>query len=375
MSAAGLSPLQRYQIDLEKPEFAHDPAQERAVAAFDELFQEIISNEDASTEQSSLKRLFRRKSVHRRAAPVIGLGIYLWGGVGRGKTYLMDCFYDALPDANKRRTHFHRFMKEVHERQKNYPRAQDPLRRLAADIAKETRILCFDEFFVSDVADAMILGRLIQALFDQGVCLVTTSNIPPDRLYENGLQRASFLPAIEALKSHTTVLHVDGPTDFRLRVLKHVELYHYPLDQVADQNLSLYFDQISVEPGNHNTEIDVLGRRIAARREADGILWADFTALCHGPRSAADYVEIAQCYNTVLMSGLHQLTWQFENEARRLINLVDEFYDRGVKLIISAECAMAEIYVGDKLRFEFERTLSRLQEMQSEEYLQREHLP
>lgn len=371
MTQANLSPLQRYQADLTEKNFVADPAQAQVVDAFEELFHQLNSVSEQPDKASKIGRLFRKNATSQQS---LG-GLYLWGGVGRGKTWLMDCFFDALPQKNKRRTHFHRFMKEVHERQKDYPKAADPLRRLAKDIAKETQILCFDEFFVSDVADAMILGRLIQALFDEGLCLVATSNIPPQRLYENGLQRASFLPAIDAIQAHTQVMHVDGPTDFRLRVLQQAELFHHPLDEAANENLQRYFQEIAPHNVQSDCCIDVLGRPIDAIREADGVLWAEFSALCFGPRSAADYVELAQCYHSVLLSGLQPLTWEHENEARRFINLVDEFYDRGVKLIISSACELTDIYQGEKLCFEFERTQSRLLEMQSQEYLERPHLP
>ncbi|MGH8453936.1 MAG: cell division protein ZapE, partial [Nevskiales bacterium] len=266
-------------------------------------------------------------------------------------------------------------MQAVHEARKQYPDEQDPMAKVAADIAAQARVLCFDEFFVSDIADAMILARLLEVLFEQGVTLVATSNIAPDGLYRDGLQRQRFLPAIELIKTHTTVLQVDGGTDYRLRVLEQAEIYHHPLDAQADINLQRYFDAIAPEPGVAHARLRLHERDLATRHLADGVLWMDFAALCQGPRGSADYVEIARCFHTVLLSRVPALTRDLEDESRRFVNLVDEFYDRGVKLILSAAEPLEQLYQGERLQFEFQRTESRLREMQSRQYLSRPHLP
>lgn len=363
MSKTPLTPRQRYERDLQLPGFSRDASQARAVDALQGVY-------DALLAKPPKRRLLSRQ----RLWPAVP-GLYFWGGVGRGKTYLMDAFYEALPFTRKRRTHFHRFMLEVHERRRKYPNEQDPLKLVAAEYADEARVLCFDEFFVSDIADAMILGRLFEALFEAGVTLVATSNIPPDRLYDNGLQRANFLPFIEVLKRHVAVLNVDGGVDYRLRALTHAEIYHWPCDAAAETNLRCWFDEIAPDKGRKNVDMQIHGRAVHARKLADGVAWFDFAALCEGPRGAADYIEIARTHHTVLLSRLPRLTVFHEDAARRFINLVDEFYDRAVKLIIAAEVAQAELYGGDKLKFEFQRTQSRLTEMQSQEYLARPHLP
>ena len=356
-----MTPLQRYEADLRNPAFSEDAAQARAVAALNDVHVHLVSNPP------------NRNQLTRGKWPPVQ-GLYMYGGVGRGKTYLMDCFYDSLPFSRRRRTHFHRFMQSVHEARKQYSDQRDPLRKIAADIAREARVLCFDEFFVSDIADAMILGRLLDNLFHRGVTLIATSNVAPNDLYANGLQRERFLPAIARINEHTDTLEVDGGTDFRLRVLKQAEIYHHPLDEAADQNLSRYFDEIVPEPGRDDAQLRILGRNIHCRRLGQGVVWFDFDCICGEARAASDYVEIARGFHTVLLSNLPILDASREDAARRFLHLVDEFYDRGVKLIISAAAAQDSIYKGQRLAFEFERCESRLREMASEEYLSRPHL-
>ena len=309
------------------------------------------------------------------AAPSAVRGLYLWGGVGRGKTYLVDTFVDALPLEHKQRIHFHSFMRAVHAELKVLKNQQDPLRVVARRFAEQARVICLDEFFVADITDAMLLYGLLRELFNPGVTLITTSNIPPDDLYKDGLQRARFLPAIELLKQHLDILNVDGGVDYRLRYLEKAEIYHSPLDERAEQILNEVFDNIAPEPGHRGGDVEIEGRYIPTLREADGIVWFNFRAICDGPRGTTDYIEVARCYHTVLISNVPAMDWQMENQARRFINMVDEFYDRGVKLILSAATSPLELYQGEKLKFEFQRTVSRLQEMQSHEYLERPHLP
>lgn len=302
-------------------------------------------------------------------------GLYLWGDVGRGKTFLMDIFYRSLNVDKKKRIHFHRMMHDVHARLKNLHDIEDPLDQVAADIAAETRVLCFDEFYVSDIGDAMILGRLLEGLFDRGVTLIATSNAKPADLYKDGLQRERFLPAIAMLEDHTRVVEMDGGTDFRLELLQRSGTYIHPLGEQAEQKLSHYFERIAAGHSIDRHVLTILGRSIATRRCAKGIAWFDFEAICDGPRSQEDYIEIARWYPTVIVSDIPQMDGTLENPARRFIALIDEFYDRRVKLIVTAATDIDALYVGQRLQFEFQRTASRLSEMQSDDYLHAAHRP
>ena len=266
-------------------------------------------------------------------------------------------------------------MRHVHRALTDLQGEADPLREIALDFADKNRVLCFDEFFVSDITDAMILAGLLEVLFKNGVTLVATSNVEPVNLYENGLQRSKFLPAIALIEVNTEILNVDSGTDYRLRVLESAEIYHYPLDRQADEVLLQSFNSLSPDAGKADIVLDIEGREIKTRFCGDGVVWFDFPDICDGPRSQNDYIEIAMLYQTVLVSNLPCFTEKSENAARRFISLVDEFYDHSVKLIISAESPILEIYQGERLKFEFQRTESRLQEMQSNEYLGREHKP
>ncbi|MBL6749167.1 MAG: AFG1 family ATPase [Nevskia sp.] len=358
-----LTPRQRYRADLARPGFAADPAQARAVEALQQVYDRLV--------QSPPKRRFGSARLSWSRVP----GLYLWGGVGRGKTYLMDTFFGALPFSRKRRTHFHRFMLEVHERRNAYHGERDPLLRVAQDIAADVRVMCFDEFHVNDIADAMILGRLFEALFKLNLTLVTTSNVAPDLLYKDGLQRAQFLPAIERLKAHCGVLNVDGGVDHRLRALHGAELYLWPCDAAALARLGERFAAVSVHGVRDNVALEVNGRNITARRAAESAVWFEFEELCERPRGPADYIELGRTHDLVMISSVPQFNAERDDAARRFINLVDEFYDRGVKLLLGAAVPPEQLYTGVRLRFEFERTVSRLIEMQSHEYLARPHLP
>jgi cell division protein ZapE len=285
----------------------------------------------------------------------------------------MDLFYGALPFKDKTRQHFHRFMASVHADLRELENEPNPLEKVADRVADRTRIICFDELVVSDIADAMILGNLFGALFARGVTLAATSNIRPQDLYRNGLQRAQFLPAIELILRHTDVVHVEGHQDYRLRVLERADVYQYPADATAERHLTDYFDAIAPDEPEVGGRLEVLGRGIAFKRHADGVVWFDFGELCDGPRSQDDYIELSRCYQTVLLSNIPQFDAHLEDQARRFIALVDEFYDRRVKLIVSAAVPVNELYRGTRLRQDFQRTQSRLQEMQSFEYLSAAH--
>ncbi len=364
------TPLAAYQRDLTRSDFHHDSAQEEAVKHLQRLFDDLIENKPAK----GLKKI-SRTLLGKKKPPIKGL--YFWGGVGRGKTYLVDTFYNALPFERKWRVHFHRFMHRVHAELKELKGKSDPLPLIAAKFADEARVICFDEFFVQDITDAMILATLLEALFDEGVVLVATSNIVPDDLYKNGLQRARFIPAIDLLNQHCEVVNVDGGVDYRLRTLTQAEIYHSPLDKAADENLVRYFHQLAPEHQAHRCDeaIEINGRNLQVRCEADDIAFFDFKELCEGPRSQNDYIELARLYHAILVSNVPQLGRDKDDAARRFIALVDEFYEHKVKLIMSAEVPMQELYSGGTLSFEFRRCLSRLQEMQSHEYLGSEHLP
>lgn len=362
-----MTPMERYLQDLQRNDFKSDPAQKMAVEHLQRLHDDLISSK--SRTGGFLARLTGKKS----AAPVRGL--YFWGGVGRGKTYLVDTFFDCLPFEQKLRTHFHRFMQRVHADLKKYDGQANPLRLVAQQLASEIRVLCLDEFFVKDITDAMILGNLMEALFNEGVVLVTTSNIVPDGLYKDGLQRARFLPAIDLLKQYTEVVNVDSGVDYRLRTLTQAEIYHSPLDEQADISLTRSYESMVMVEGGRDVSIDINGRPILARRCHDQVAWFDFVALCDGPRSQFDYIELSRIFHTVLISNVPQLGREKDDQTRRFINLIDEFYDRNVKVIMSAEVPIDQLYTGGNLAFEIDRTKSRLLEMQSHEYLAREHKP
>ncbi len=367
-----MTPWDRYQRDLKRSGFSHDPAQERVVAYLQRLYHALLQARQLRSRPPLLARLL---GGSRREAPRPVRGLYLWGGVGRGKTYLVDCFYETLPFRDKRRVHFHRFMQEVHASLKANRETVDPLSRVADGLARHCRVLCFDEFHVTDITDAMLLGGLLQALFERGVTLVATSNQHPDELYRDGLQRERFLPAIGLIKQHTEVVHIDSPVDYRLRELERAEIYHSPLDAAAQEMMRHNFEHLCTEPGVEGGTLEILGRGIPTIRCGEGVVWFDFQALCDGPRGAADYIEIAREFHTVLISGIPVLGEQDEDRARRLMTAVDEFYDRNVKLVISAAAPPGELYRGSRLQEPFQRIVSRLEEMRSHEYLARPHLP
>lgn len=365
--AAPLAAL--YRRECTRLGYNPDPAQEQLVALFEDLRQRLCAPAPKGLFTNSLLSSWLPRD--KRSEPVPGL--YICGSVGRGKTWLMDLFFHDLPLREKQRSHFHRFMQFVHDELKKHRDRADPLELVAEKIARKTRVLCFDELFVSDIADAMLLGNLFRGLFDRGVTLVATSNAAPDDLYKDGLQRARFLPAIRLLKEHTRVVHMGGGTDYRLRVLERATTWFDSHAAHTSTELERLFESIAGDSARADGTLTLNHRRLHPTRQADEAIWFTFKELCDGPRSQADYIEIARCYHTVLLSDVPVLGPDAENQARRFITLVDEFYDRAVKLIISAGTGVQDLYQGTRLSFEFERTRSRLIEMQSQEYLARPH--
>lgn len=345
-----------------------DPAQLAAIVRLEDLRRRLLAAERA--DRKPLARVSRLLRTPRRSA---GPGIYLWGGVGRGKTLLMDAFHASLPFEARRRRHFHRFMHEVHAQLKTLGQTESPLTVVAARIAAEARVLCLDELQVNDIADAMILARLFSALIDRGVTLVFTSNVPPRGLYRNGLQRRRFMPAIALLEKHTEVIAVDGGIDYRLRELAQASLY---LDSAAAgtrQEMAQLFEFFAGDAGTPGGEIMVAGRPIAVVRENDNAAWFEFEALCEGPRGQDDYLELAGDYPALLLSNVPVLDETRDDAARRFITLIDALYDHGVDLAVSAAAPPDGLYRGTRLAFDFARAASRLVEMGQQEYLGREH--
>ncbi len=358
------APSAVYQRGVAEKRWDDDPAQREILAHFDRIRRELIARSQAGWLQKLGARLGRDTPVR---------GLYLWGSVGRGKTFLMDLFYDSVPGEQKLRLHFHRFMARVQDELRQLEGRQDPLKDVAAHFASQARVLCLDEFFVSDIADAMILGGLLRYLFADGVTVVTTSNILPAQLYKEGLQRERFLPAIKLIEQNCEIVQTLSPNDYRLRVLNQARVYYTPLSADAERALALCFTRLATGARKADHGITIHDRSIPIRQLADEVIWFEFDALCDGPRSVADYIEIARSFHSVLISGVPQFTPMTENQARRFVDLVDEFYDRNVKLILSASVPVIDLYEGQRLRAEFARTESRLIEMQSQDYLAREH--
>ena len=340
-----------------------DEAQLRAVARLERLSEELKAFRAAR--ESTLKRLLSPPEVPR--------GVYLWGGVGRGKSMLMDAFHATVPIRRKTRVHFHAFMRDVHEALSKLKRETDPLATVAENIAKRHRLICFDEFHVSDIADAMILGRLFDALFLHGVVFVVTSNYPPEGLYPNGLKRENFLPSIELLRRWLDVVEVDGGIDYRLRMLEQTRVFHTPADAAAEQEMSRTFDAMASGPDESATLV-IEGRELHARRRAGSAIWFDFEALCEGPRSQRDYLELAKRFAVMLVSGVPRMDRARADAARRFTWLVDILYDHRVKLVLSAAAPADTLYVEGPNAQEFPRTVSRLTEMRSHDYMALAHV-
>jgi len=371
-----LSPASRYQLALNEGTHQPDDVQREAVNRLDTIYQELTAKPAEGEQSSGLKAALGRllgKKEPQTHAPVRGL--YMWGGVGRGKTWLMDLFYLSLPGTRKQRLHFHRFMLRVHEELTALQGKSDPLEIVADRFKAETDILCFDEFFVSDITDAMLLGGLMKALCARGITLVATSNIPPDELYRNGLQRARFLPAIDAIKQHCAIMNVDAGVDYRLRTLTQAHLWLSPLNDETTQQMDKLWLALAGAKRAHAPELEINHRPLQTLGVENQTLAVSFATLCVAARSQHDYIALSRLFHTVMLLNVPGMTPLMESEARRFIALVDEFYERHVKLVVSAEVPLYEVYKGERLKFEFQRCLSRLQEMQSEEYLKLQHMP
>ena len=351
-----------YHQTLVERGYQADPAQLRAVAALQRCQDEWIAYK-ARRSNAITKMLVR---------PPLPRGVYMYGGVGRGKSFLMDSFFQAVPLQRKTRLHFHEFMREVHRELQELKGIPNPLDELGKRIARRFRLICFDEFHVADVTDAMILHRLLDAMYANRVSIITTSNFHPDELYPNGLHRDRILPAIELLKAKLEVINVDNGTDYRRRTLQHVQLYHTPLGAQADAEMTTAFDGLA-EVKDEDPVLRIENREIRARRKAGGVVWFDFRQLCGGPRSQNDYLELASQFHTLLLSDVPMMPPKLASEARRFTWLVDVLYDRRVKLIMSAEVPAEDLYTEGPLSHEFPRTVSRLNEMQSKEYLDMEY--
>lgn len=364
MADATTQPSVHYAAGVARGDWQDDPAQHAALQALDRIH--------AALAQSTPRKGLLGALFGDGDAPAVQ-GLYLWGGVGRGKTFLVDLFFDGLPIEQKRRTHFHRFMREVHEQLRAHSGERDPLAAIARQWGRRLRVLVLDEFLVSDIGDAMLLARLLEKLFAEDVVLVTSSNTPPRELYKDGLQRVRFEPAIALIEKHCAVVHLDSPTDYRLRALTRSPVYRAPPDGQSGAWLQSRWDELTRGCPHETGPLTIDGRAIAVRGLAEGFAWFDFAALCEGPRGSADYIEIAQEFHTVLVGEIPSMSAQQDDAARRFVTLVDELYDRHVNLVCTAAAAPPALYTGIRLHAAFERTASRLIEMQSAEYLALEH--
>lgn len=362
-AAAALTVTEFYRQTALARGFLADSAQEAALSRLQRLYDEFVAYK--SRRKSRLEKLVIR--------PLLPRGIYFWGGVGRGKSFLMDAFYTCVPLVRKTRVHFHPFMREVHRQLDRFRGETDPLVRVAQGIARKYRLICFDEFHVGDIADAMILGRLLDELIRRRVVFCVTSNYHPDDLYPNGLQRERFLPAVDLIRRHLEVIGVDGGMDYRLRALEKFPAFLYPIDDSAERRLGETFERIA-EGADVSPRLVIHSRELTARRCGPGVAWFDFATLCGGPRSQNDYLELAQRFHTMVLSGVPRMGPAQASEARRFTWLVDIFYDHRVKLLASAEVAPERLYTEGLNSREFARTVSRLQEMQTRAYLALAHV-
>ncbi len=366
-----MSIINEYNRQLKKNGFQADPAQQQAVEQLDKLQQQLITQQlQKQTLSYKIRSLFKPSKT---TLP----GCYIWGDVGRGKTWLMDMFFDSfdshsLISRHKIRLHFHHFMQAIHDQLSMIGEHRKPLKHIAQAFARHYQLLCLDEFHVSDITDAMLLYGLLETLFDEGVVLVVTSNQAPQHLYKNGLQRDRFLPAIELIKTHSRVIKLDGPVDHRLRLLEKADTWHL-LAENSQSRLEMRFQELITSPARRHYKIHINYRIIETVLCTHDIIWLDFQVICGHQRGSADYIEIARQFHTVFISKIPKMDDNHNDKAKRFINMIDEFYDRNVNLLSSAETLPEALYSGKRLAFQFKRTLSRLQEMRSHDYMQRPH--
>lgn len=366
--------MDNYQRYLDSGELSPDPFQWQAMEALQVVYNDLLKPHPHHTNKKRFSNFFSIVGKKTEKHP-LRKGLYLWGGVGRGKTHLVDYFFRLIPGNKKLRLHFHRFMQIVHEELKQHKHIEDPLKQVAQHLASQTEIICLDEMHVNDITDAMLLGKLFEYLFEQGIILVTTSNRPPHDLYKNGLQRERFIPAIKLLEENTRVMQMGGDEDYRLRTLEHSGTYHIATGKLSEQRLETYFHKLSgieLHQGRH--DIIIKKRSIPVKMWADGVVWFDFDVLCNSARSVDDYIKIANYFHTVLISNIPIMDKNRDDAARRFVNMIDEFYDLHVNIVVTAEAEPEKIYTGERLAFEFDRTASRLREMQSKEYMHIKHL-
>ncbi|KPU82270.1 ATPase [Psychromonas sp. PRT-SC03] len=363
-----MTPLSLYQNDLKKANFYADPAQAKAVQYLQRLYADLKKRAPAEVKPNILLRLLNK---HKEQEKVQGL--YFYGGVGRGKTYLMDLFFNSLETPRKSRLHFHHFMQQVHDELTFFTGQKNPLQKIAKKFAKQIDIICFDEFFVDDITDAMILGGIFEALFAEGVVLLATSNIHPQDLYKNGLQRSRFLPAIKLLQIHCEVVNLEEGKDYRLDRLMQAEIYHFPITDKVNTQLNNAFNKLANGDKIYAQPLMIKNRYIQTLAYSGDTLLIEYHSLCSAPRGVADYIELAIVYRTIIVVNVAQMQEQHNDMVRRFIAMIDEFYTHHVVLIISAEVALDKLYTGQQLAFEFTRCMSRLMEMQSQEYLQKSH--
>ncbi len=365
-----MSLSERYNLALKQPDMVRDSAQEIAIDKLEALSLVLINSNKTSLRRRLLDLFHKKKKVR---------GLYLWGGVGRGKTWLMNLFYEELDIEEKCRIHFHHFMLDIHEQLSTLNhkkiRQKNPLRHIAKELAKKYRLLCIDEFIVTNITDAMILSELLHALFKHDICLVATSNRVPDDLYLNGLQRERFLPAIDLIKVNTEVFNLDTGVDHRTSLLEQSDIYYSPASAESDKQIKQRLAELSITPVKENKILCILKREIKTISCSDDIVWFDFDSICSAPRASQDYIELAQRFNTMAISNIPLLDEHSDDKARRFIYLIDELYDRNVKVIVSAATEPAKLYQGNMLEFAFHRTSSRLIEMRSHQYLSQPHKP